>query len=149
MRVVVQRVLSASVEVDKKVVGEIGEGALLLLGISKDDTENDVAYIVDKVVNLRVFEDDVGRMNKSLKDIKGELLVVSQFTLYGDCRKGRRPSYDKAAKSSKARHLYDFFIEEIRKHGNKVETGMFGKEMKVGLINHGPVTLLLDSSKSF
>jgi D-tyrosyl-tRNA(Tyr) deacylase len=149
MRLVVQRVKHARVEVDRELVGRIGEGLLLLLGIKSDDSIEDVEYLVEKVLGLRIFEDHAGKMNLSIMDKGGEILVVSQFTLYGDCRKGRRPSFDEAAAPELAMNLYDLFVEEIRKKGMKVETGRFGAVMDVNLINSGPVTLLLDSNKVF
>jgi D-tyrosyl-tRNA(Tyr) deacylase len=149
MRLVVQRVKHARVEVDRELVGRIGEGLLLLLGIKSDDSIEDVEYLVEKVLGLRIFEDHAGKMNLSIMDKGREILVVSQFTLYGDCRKGRRPSFDEAAAPELAVSLYDLFVEEIRKKGIKVETGRFGAVMDVNLINSGPVTLLLDSNKVF
>jgi D-tyrosyl-tRNA(Tyr) deacylase len=149
MRAVVQRVAQAGVSVEGKTVGNIGKGFVVLLGVGRGDTEKDLEYLADKVVNLRIFEDDSGRMNISLLDIKGELLVVSQFTLYGDCRKGKRPSYDRAAAPETARELYEGFVERCRGYGIKVETGIFQAMMQVKLQNDGPVTLLLDSKKEF
>jgi D-tyrosyl-tRNA(Tyr) deacylase len=149
MRLVVQRVKHARVEVDRELAGKIGEGLLLLLGVKSDDSIEDVEYLVEKVLGLRIFEDHAGKMNLSIMDKGGEILVVSQFTLYGDCRKGRRPSFDEAASSDLAMNLYELFVEEIRKKGMKVETGRFGAVMDVNLINSGPVTLLLDSNKVF
>ena len=149
MRLVVQRVIHARVEVDRDLVAGIGNGLLLLLGIKSDDSIDDVKYLVEKVLGLRIFEDHVGKMNLSVMDKGGEILVVSQFTLYGDCRKGRRPSFDEAAPPEIAMNLYDLFVDEIRKKGMKVETGKFGAVMDVNLINSGPVTLLLDSNKVF
>jgi D-tyrosyl-tRNA(Tyr) deacylase len=149
MRAVIQRVKEAKVKVDGEIVGRIGEGLLILLGVRKDDTEDDVSYLADKVIGLRIFEDDMGKMNFSISDVKGEILAVSQFTLYGDCRKGRRPSFDEAAAQHLAERIYNLFLEEIRKTGIKVETGRFGVLMDVHLINSGPVTILLDSRKLF
>ena len=149
MRAVIQRVESASVEVDKKVVGKIGKGLLIFLGIAHEDSEKDTDYLVDKINNLRIFEDEDEKMNLSLLDIKGEVLLVSQFTLYADCRKGRRPSYDKAAKPEFAEKIYEEFIQRLKSKISKVETGIFGANMKVNLINSGPVTILLDSLKTF
>ncbi len=149
MRAVIQRVLRAEVSVDDKTVGKIGNGILVLLGISGDDTEKEAVYILEKMVNLRIFEDAEGKMNLSLLDIKGELLVVSQFTLYGDARKGRRPSFTQAAVPEKANALYEFFVAEAGKQVTKLETGQFQAMMKVESINDGPVTILLDSAKVF
>lgn len=149
MRAVVQRVTYSSVEVDGVIVGEINEGFNVLLGISKDDTEEDMKYIKDKIINLRVFSDENDKMNLSLLDIKGELLLISQFTLYGDARKGRRPNFMNALGGEEAKKFYDKFIEIMKETGLKVETGIFGADMKVHIKNDGPVTILLDSSKSF
>jgi D-aminoacyl-tRNA deacylase len=149
MRAVVQRVARASVSVDGEVVGNIDRGLLVLLGVSVRDSESDVSYLVDKIVNLRVFDDDDGKMNLSLIDIGGDLLVVSQFTLYGDTRRGRRPSYIDAANPAEANRLYEYFVSECRKQIAKVETGRFQAMMDVELINDGPVTILIDSEKTF
>jgi len=150
LRAVVQRVNSANVEVDSKIVGKInGQGYLILLGLTKEDTEEDINYLVKKILNLRIFNDENEKMNLSIKDIKGKILVVSQFTLYGDCRKGNRPSYDKAAGPEQARILYNSFISEVKMSGLEVEEGVFGADMKVDLSNSGPVTILLDSKKLF
>jgi len=149
MRAVIQRVKEAKVEVNGDIIGKIGEGFLVLLGVGKDDTEEDVRYLADKVLGLRIFEDEAGKMNLSITDVKGEILTVSQFTLYGDSRKGRRPSFDEAAPLDVAEKLYELFVEEIRKSGIKVETGKFRALMDVHLINSGPVTILLDSKKLF
>jgi D-tyrosyl-tRNA(Tyr) deacylase len=145
MRAVLQRVRSARVEVDGSVVGAIGEGLLILLGVSKEDRESDARYLVEKIANLRVFEDDAGKMNRSLRDAGGAMLVVSQFTLYGDCSKGRRPSFDGAAPAADARRLYEYFVEEARAAGLRVETGQFQAMMMVHIENDGPVTLICDS----
>jgi|SRR3990167_3562148 len=149
MRAVIQRVKEARVEVEGEVVGRIGEGMLILLGAGKDDSEEDARYLADKAIALRIFEDPEGKMNLSVRETGGEVLVVSQFTLYGDCRKGRRPSFDKAAPPELAEELYELFVGEIRERGVKVETGRFRAMMDVHLINRGPVTLMLDSKKEF
>ncbi|SHJ87450.1 D-aminoacyl-tRNA deacylase [Tepidibacter formicigenes] len=149
MRAVVQRVLSSSVTVDENVVGNVQKGLMVLLGVTHDDDIKDVEYMVEKIVNLRIFEDENDKMNLSLLDIKGELLVVSQFTLYGDCRKGRRPNFTEAAKPDKAIPLYEEFINKAKEHGIKVEKGQFGAHMAVDIVNDGPVTILLDSKKNF
>ena len=147
MRVVIQRVKNASVEIDNKVNGKINTGFLVLLGISSTDTKQDVDYLVKKVVNLRVFSDENDKMNLSLKDVNGELLVISQFTLYGNCREGNRPSFIEAAKPDVAIPLYEYFVEECRKQIPVVETGIFGADMKVSLLNDGPVTIIIESKK--
>lgn len=149
MRAVVQRVSEARVEVDEEVVSEIGGGLLVLLGVADDDSEEDALYLADKIPGLRIFEDEDGKLNRSVADVKGELLVVSQFTLLGDCRKGRRPSFSHAAGPDKAQELYLKFAERVRTTGVRVQTGQFQAMMDVSLTNHGPVTLLLDSRKSF
>ena len=149
MRAVVQRVSSSKVTVEGNITGEINKGLLVLLGVTHEDTSKDVDYIIDKTLNLRIFEDENKKMNLSLKDIGGELLVVSQFTLYGDCRKGRRPSFSTAAKPEHAISLYEEFVEKAKSEGLKVGTGQFGAHMMVDLTNDGPVTILLDSSKTF
>jgi len=149
MRAVVQRVSEARVEVDQEVVGEIGPGFLVLLGVAADDSEQDAEYLADKIVNLRVFEDEEGKLNRSLLEAKGSLLVVSQFTLYGDCRKGRRPSFSHAAPPERAQDLYLKFADKVRSHGVFIQTGRFQALMEVHLVNQGPVTLLLDSRKNF
>lgn len=149
MRLVVQRVKNAKVEVDGELVGSIGEGLVLLLGVRTDDSVEDVKYMVEKVLALRIFEDNAEKMNLSIMDIGGEILVVSQFTLYGDCRRGRRPSFDEAAPTNLAMGLYDLFVEQTRKKGVRVETGIFGAFMDLSLTNVGPVTILLDSNKVF
>ncbi len=148
MRAVVQRVSRAKVTVDGQITGEIGTGLLILLGVAADDSETDAGYLVEKVVGLRIFEDDEARMNRSVLDVGGSLLVVSQFTLYGDTRRGRRPSYIDAAPPEAANSLYEFFVLEARKH-LKVETGRFQAMMDVELVNEGPVTILIDSNKLF
>ncbi|MEQ9618776.1 MAG: D-aminoacyl-tRNA deacylase [Deltaproteobacteria bacterium] len=149
MRAIIQRVKEARVEVDGEAVGRIGEGVLVLLGAGKEDTAEDVTYLVDKILALRIFEDTEGKMNLSVTDTGGEVLVVSQFTLYGDCRKGRRPSFDKAAPPGLAEELYNLFVAKIREHGVKVQTGRFRAMMDVHLTNWGPVTLMLDSKREF
>ena len=149
MRAVIQRVKSASVIVEGEIVGEIGKGLLVLLGVSNDDLEKDADYLVEKSLKLRIFEDSDDRMNLSLLDISGEILVVSQFTLYGDTRKGRRPSFIDAAPPEKANRLYEYFVSEIRNKLLRVETGKFQAMMDVALVNDGPVTILLDSKKIF
>ena len=149
MRAVVQRVKSSKVEVDNKVISEIGKGIYLLVGISKEDTKEDIDYIVRKVLGMRIFEDEDERMNFSLQDIEGELLIISQFTLYGDCRKGKRPDFMKAQGGDAARELYNELVEAFRKEIPNLKTGEFGADMKVEIINDGPVTLLLESKKDF
>jgi D-tyrosyl-tRNA(Tyr) deacylase len=146
MKAVLQRVTSARVEVDGAVAGEIGAGLLVLLGVSKTDAAADADFLADKIVNLRIFSDAEGKMNRSLIDVGGALLVVSQFTLYGDCRKGRRPSFDNAAGAEQARSLYEYFVAGARRTGVRVETGVFQAMMAVSLVNDGPVTLILESS---
>ena len=149
MRAVVQRVTRASVTVDEKVVGEIGNGLVVLLGIARDDTEKDATYLVEKIAALRIFDDQDGRMNRPLKDIGGGLLVISQFTLYGDVRRGLRPSWIGAASPEIAEPLYDFFVKQARAIVSDVATGSFRAMMQVELVNDGPVTILLDSRKEF
>ena len=149
MRAVVQRVSSSKVTVDDRTTGEINQGLLVLLGVTHEDTSKDVDYMLDKVLNLRIFEDENDKMNLSLKDVGGELLVVSQFTLYGDCRKGRRPAFTEAARPDVAVPLYEEFVEKAKKQEIKVGTGEFGAHMMVDLVNDGPVTILLDSQKNF
>lgn len=149
MRAVVQRVVRGSVKVDGCLIDEIGPGLVVLLGVRRSDTENDAAYLADKVANLRIFEDEQGKMNLSVIDKRGSVLVVSQFTLYGDCRKGRRPGFSEAAPPEEARLLYNEFVGELEKAGLKVATGCFREHMTVEIVNDGPVTLLLDSNKTF
>ena len=149
MRAVVQRVADARVTVDGRICGRIEEGLLVYLGVASDDEEQDLRYTADKVVNLRIFPDGNGKMNLSVLDTGGGVLVVSQFTLYGDARQGRRPSYTAAAEPEKARSFYDRFAEQIRRHGLQVETGQFAARMDVRYTNVGPVTILLDSKKLF
>ncbi|MCE5336774.1 MAG: D-tyrosyl-tRNA(Tyr) deacylase [Desulfobacteraceae bacterium] len=149
MRAVIQRVLEASVATGGEGLSRIGRGVLVLLGVGAGDTEEDARYLADKTVHLRIFPDDADKMNLSLLDVEGEILVVSQFTLLGDCRKGRRPSYAGAAPPAKAEELYEFYVSEIRRFTGKAATGKFQAMMQVSLINDGPVTLLLDSEKAF
>ncbi len=149
MRAVLQRVTRASVEVDGNIVGRIGPGWLVLLGVTKGDTEDDAQWAADKIANLRAFEDDQGKMNRSVLDIGGGVLVVSQFTLLGDCRGGRRPSFTEAAEPGEADRLYRLCADRIRGLGLEVATGTFRAMMRVELVNDGPVTLLLDSRKTF
>jgi len=154
MRAVVQRVSRAKVTVNDstgsaQTSGEIGLGLLALLGVAKEDTEADAAYLAEKITGLRIFEDENGKMNRSVQDADGSVLAVSQFTLYGDVRRGKRPSFDAAAPPEHARRLYEFFVERIRAAGLRCETGHFQEMMHVELVNEGPVTILLDSSKGF
>lgn len=149
MRAVIQRVSSAQVSVGDEVAGKIGPGLLVLIGVSKADTRADVDYLVAKIAGLRIFDDQAGKMNLALGDVHGAVLAVSQFTLYGDVRKGRRPSFDEAAPPQLANELYEYFIEEIRKAGFVCETGRFQAMMQVSLVNDGPVTILLDSARKF
>ena len=145
MKAVVQRVTKASVTVDDTVVSRINTGLMVLLGVADGDTEKDADFLVDKIINLRIFEDAQGKMNISLVDVKGELLVVSQFTLLGDCRKGRRPSYVQAAAPDKAKALYEYFIRRTKESGIETKTGVFQAMMEVSLVNSGPVTLIVES----
>jgi D-tyrosyl-tRNA(Tyr) deacylase len=149
VRGVVQRVSRAKVTVDGEVVGEIGRGLLVLLGVTHNDAEADADYLVDKVINLRIFDDGEGKMNLSLVDINGEMLVVSQFTLYGDTRRGRRPSFIDAAPGGEARVLYEYFVAKAKETIARVATGQFGEMMDVELVNDGPVTIILNSEKTF
>lgn len=149
MRAVVQRVSSASVAVDGQVVGEIGLGLLVLLGVSANDVEGDADYLAGKIAGLRIFDDQDGKMNRSVQDVGGAVLAVSQFTLYGDVRRGKRPSFDDAARPERARELYESFVAQIRQCGLRCETGRFQAMMSVSLVNQGPVTVLLDSSRLF
>jgi len=149
MRAVLQRVKKANVTIDEKVKGEINKGIMLLLAIGKEDTENDLKYMIEKVMNLRIFEDENEKMNLSLLEIKGEMLIISQFTLYGDCRKGRRPNFMKSEKPDIAEEMYNEFIKKAKEYGIKIESGEFGANMAVDLINDGPVTILMDSKKEF
>lgn len=147
MRAVVQRVQKASVRVDGKVVGAIDQGLLVFLGVGKDDTEKDLEFIVRKIPRLRVFEDEEGKMNRSLLDVQGAVLCVSQFTLYGDCRRGLRPSFDEAAPPDMARRYYEEFLRRLQEEGVPVASGIFGAFMEVELVNDGPVTILLESKE--
>jgi len=149
MRAVVQRVSRAKVTVNGWTAGEIGMGLLVLLGVGSDDTDADAIYLAEKISGLRVFEDADGKMNRSVLDVGGSVLAVSQFTLYGDVRRGKRPSFDAAAPREPARQLYEFFVERIRAAGLRCETGRFQEMMQVELVNEGPVTILLDSGKAF
>lgn len=145
MRIVIQRVLQANVTVDGSVIGEIGQGAVVLLGIHKDDLPEHVSWLTSKLINFRMFSDADGKMNLSLLDIKGSVLIISQFTLYGNCSSGRRPDFFDAAHPTKAKELYERFIEETRKEISSIATGSFGADMKVSLVNDGPVTFVIDS----
>jgi D-tyrosyl-tRNA(Tyr) deacylase len=145
MRAVIQRVTEARVTVDQSITGEIGPGLLVLLGVSKEDTAADAEFLASKILNLRIFEDEQGKMNRSLLDTGGAMLVVSQFTLYGDCRKGRRPSFDDAAPAEQARALYEHFVAVSHRSNLQVATGIFQAHMKVSLTNDGPVTLIVES----
>ena len=149
MRAVVQRVSRAAVKVDGELTGEIARGLLVLLGVAQDDSEADADYLAEKVAGLRVFEDDAGKMNLNVAEVGGAVLVVSQFTLFGDVRRGKRPSFDAAARPEQAKALYEYFVERIRALGLRCETGRFQEMMEVELINCGPVTILLDSRKMF
>ncbi len=144
MKIVIQRVANAQVEVDKKVVGKIGKGFLVLVGVTYDDTKENADYLVKKLCKLRVFTDENDKMNLSLKDVNGELLIVSQFTLYANCKDGNRPSFVEAAKPEQANELYEYFCSECEKNDIKVEKGIFGADMKVSLLNDGPVTIIIE-----
>jgi D-tyrosyl-tRNA(Tyr) deacylase len=144
MRVVLQRVSSASVRVDGNVIGDIGPGLVLLIGIHRNDTDEDMHYVMDKCVHLRIFSGETGKMNHSILDLGGELLVVSQFTLYGDTRKGRRPGFDQAGRPDMAEPLYERAVARLRDHGLQVATGRFGANMQIDLVNDGPVTLIIE-----
>ena len=145
MRIVLQRVKEANVKVDNEIVGKISEGLMLLIGVDEDDDTNDADWLIKKIIDLRIFSDQEGKMNLSVKDISGEILCISQFTLISDYKKGNRPSYIKAAKPEKAIPLFEYFKQEIKKSGLKIESGIFGADMKVSLLNDGPVTLVFDS----
>ena len=149
MRAVVQRVTRANVTVDDEVIGEIGKGLVVLLGIARDDTKVEAAYLVDKIAALRIFDDEEGKMNLSVKDVNGALLIISQFTLYGDVRRGLRPSWIDAAPPEVAEPLYDFFVRQVKSVIDNVATGKFQAMMQVELVNDGPVTILLDSNELF
>ena len=149
MRAVIQRVSSAGVTVDREKVGSIDRGLVVLLGIRSGDASKDAAWLADKIVHLRIFNDEQGKMNRSLADIGGEMLIVSQFTLYGDCRKGRRPGYSDAAPPQQAKQLYESFIDLVNGLGITTATGIFQAAMEVTIVNDGPVTLLIDTEKTF
>ncbi len=149
MRCVIQRVTRASVESEGRLCGEIGKGYMILVGVSVDDTDADLKYMAEKIPNLRIFEDEDGKMNRSILDAGGEILAVSQFTLYGDARGQRRPGFTQAARPEKAREMYDRLVQAWRDHGIHVETGVFQTDMQVSLVNDGPTTLLMDSTKLF
>ena len=146
MKVIVQRSLNSSVSVDNKIVGSINSGLVLFVGFTHNDTIDDINYCVNKIINLRIFSDELGNMNKSLKEVNGEILSISQFTLYGDTKKGNRPSFIEAMKYEDASKMYDLFNDELKKY-TKVETGIFGADMKVNIINDGPITILIESVK--
>lgn len=149
MRCVLQRVRQASVRVDDQTVGAIDSGLMVLVGVGQGDTEEDVAYLVAKTLGLRIFNDDAGKMNRSILDVGGQVLAISQFTLFGDCRKGRRPSFIAAAQPDRGKQLYETYCQGLRAGGLHVETGIFAADMQVSLTNDGPVTILLDSQKNF
>jgi len=149
MRAVIQRVVHTSVAVDDDIIGEIGTGLLVLLAVSRDDRPADADYLAEKITGLRIFDDEQGKMNRSLAETGGAMLVISQFTLYGDVRKGKRPSFDAAARPELAKQLYEYFVERVRAAGIRCETGRFQAMMKVELVNDGPVTILIDSEKKF
>ena len=145
MRAVIQRIKESSVRTDNQIIGQTGPGLLVLLGVSQGDSASDADYLVNKIAHLRIFEDTKGKMNRSLVEIGGDMMVVSQFTLLADCRKGRRPSFSEAAAPEEAAELYEYFVKQIRSLGTTVATGRFGAMMEVALINHGPVTIILES----
>jgi len=149
MRAVVQRVSRASVSVEGSVTGEIATGLLVLLGVGQEDEPSDAGYLADKIAGLRIFEDEDEKMNRSVVELGGAILAVSQFTLYGDVRRGKRPSFDAAARPERARELYEYFVSRVRSHGVRCETGVFQAMMQVELVNSGPVTILIDSRKAF
>ena len=149
MRAVVQRVSRASVRVEGSVTGEIATGLLVLLGVGQEDEPSDAGYLADKIAGLRIFEDEDEKMNRSVVEVGGAILAVSQFTLYGDVRRGKRPSFDAAARPERARELYEYFVSRVRSHGVRCETGVFQAMMQVELVNSGPVTILIDSRKAF
>lgn len=149
MRAVVQRVKKSTVEVDGEITGEIGPGLLVFIGIAKDDSQEDADYLLDKIINLRIFEDEDEKLNNSALDLNKDIMLVSQFTLYGDCRKGRRPSFFAAARPKKAEKLYDYLVAEAKKSSLDIATGEFQAMMDVSLVNDGPVTMLIDSNKNF
>lgn len=149
LRAVVQRVTNSSVSVDGRTISSIDNGLNVLLGISIDDTIEDAKYLKDKIFNLRIFEDEDGKLNKSLMDVKGDILIISQFTLYGDCTRGRRPSFIKALSGNEAKELYEYFVSLFKEEDLNVGTGIFGADMKVSIENDGPVTLILESKKTF
>ncbi len=149
MRIVVQRVTEASVKVDGNIVGKVGKGLLVLAAVAPGDEESDIKFIADKIVNLRIFEDENEKMNLSVKDVDGGVLIISQFTLFGDCRKGRRPNFSASCEPVKAEQMYEKLISEVSSMGVHTEKGIFGADMKVQLLNDGPVTILLDSNKLF
>jgi len=149
MRAVIQRVREAGVAISGSLVGHIGQGLLIFLGVGEADTEADADYLAAKIPHLRIFPDEASKFNRSLLEVQGELLVVSQFTLWGDCRKGRRPSFSRAARPEEAERLYQYFVDQLKYKGISVDTGIFGEMMEVSLVNDGPVTLILDSDKVF
>ncbi len=149
MRAVIQRVKQASVKVDSKQIGKIGQGLLIFVGVGKNDTDKDAEYVASKIMDLRIFEDNEEKMNLSLKDVNGQMLIVSQFTLFGDCRKGKRPSFESAADIEQAKSLYESVIENCKQSNLFICSGMFRENMLVDLVNDGPVTILLDSKKVF